>query len=114
MKSACCSFIARSRSTGSLWPARRSLQHPKSGSATQFRTATGTTDNTGRADLVMGMEGFPGMQCGIFQVEISKLVNGQETIPARYNQNTTLGLEVALDLPTTERGMVYKLTSKAE
>ena len=41
----------------------------------------------------------PGMQAGIFKVRVSKVVDGQETIPSRYNTETTLGVEVAKDNP---------------
>ena len=88
---------------------------PEPALGSQFRRATGTTGNDGRAGLTMGLEGFPGMQCGVFRIEIShKDETGQETLPAKYNTATTLGMEVALDLPTTERGMKFALSSKPE
>lgn len=36
-----------------------------------------------------------GVAPGLYLVRISKIVNGEETIPARYNTATTLGVEVA-------------------
>lgn len=36
-----------------------------------------------------------GAQIGLYLVRISKIVNGKETIPAKYNEQTTLGCEVA-------------------
>ena len=39
----------------------------------------------------------PGMQAGLYKVRISKVVGGQETIPAQYNTATTLGKEVSSD-----------------
>ncbi len=39
----------------------------------------------------------PGMQAGLYKVRISKIVGGQETIPAQYNTETILGKEVASD-----------------
>ena len=87
---------------------------PEKWLGTQFRTATGVTDKQGRADLWMGLEGYPGMQCGIFKGQITKQDGGMELIPAEYNQDTTLGMEIALDLPTTERGMTFELKSASK
>lgn len=36
-----------------------------------------------------------GVQNGLYLVRISKVVNGQETIPGQYNEQTILGCEVA-------------------
>jgi hypothetical protein len=36
-----------------------------------------------------------GVQNGLYLVKISKVVNGKETIPDKYNQHTILGCEVA-------------------
>jgi len=36
-----------------------------------------------------------GVAPGLYLVRISKLVDGEETIPAKYNTKTTLGVEVA-------------------
>jgi len=53
----------------------------------------------------------PGMHLGLYQVKISKVANGVETIPAKYNTQTTLGQEVAGDVPSIINGATYKLTS---
>jgi hypothetical protein len=34
---------------------------------------------------------------------------GEETIPAKYNTETTLGLEASMDAPGMERGIVFDL-----
>jgi hypothetical protein len=36
-----------------------------------------------------------GAQTGLYRVRVSKIVNGKETIPAKYNEQTVLGCEVA-------------------
>ena len=55
----------------------------------------------------------PGMQLGIYKVQISKEVDGVETIPAKYNSETVLGQEVSIDDPGIEnKRVVYKLNSK--
>jgi hypothetical protein len=41
----------------------------------------------------------PGLQPGFYKVRISKEAGGKETIPARYNSETTLGQEIASDDP---------------
>jgi hypothetical protein len=55
----------------------------------------------------------PGMYLGLYQVKVSKKVNGKEIIPAKYNEATILGQEVAPDVPDvgTNR-VVYTLTSR--
>ena len=39
------------------------------------------------------------MHLGLYKVRISKIVNGKETIPSRYNADTIFGQEVAFDDP---------------
>lgn len=56
--------------------------------------ATGVTDFMGKTG--MGCEPYPfGAQVGFYRVRISKVDGGKETIPARYNTDTTLGAEVS-------------------
>lgn len=63
--------------------------------------ATGKTDSEGYAPMSMALEDMPhpnvrsGVSPGLFLVRISKEVNGKELIPAKYNSETTLGIEVA-------------------
>jgi hypothetical protein len=46
-------------------------------------------------------------------VRISKVANGKETIPAKYNQETSLGVECAPDVPEIlNNRVVFALTSK--
>ena len=40
-----------------------------------------------------------GMQVGFYRVKISKKANGIESIPAQYNENTTIGAEVSSASP---------------
>jgi hypothetical protein len=54
-----------------------------------------------------------GMQHGIYKVKISKVVGGKETIPAKYNEATVLGQEVAQDVDEiANRRVVYALSTK--
>ena len=64
-----------------------------------IRPASGLTRG-GTANLDVSDEDRPhpnahGAQHGLYLVRISKKVDGQETIPAKYNEQTTLGCEVA-------------------
>jgi hypothetical protein len=55
----------------------------------------------------------PGIQVGLYRVKISKMVGGKETIPRKYNDQTTLGQEAALDVPEiANRRVIYSLTTK--
>ena len=44
-----------------------------------------------------------GIQLGFFKIRVSKMVNGKETIPAKYNAETTLGQQIAGDDPAILR-----------
>jgi hypothetical protein len=60
-----------------------------------LRRASGVSDQNGSVNLKVDGENLPGVQPGFYRVEISKKnASGQESIPARYNQDTTLGTEV--------------------
>jgi hypothetical protein len=54
-----------------------------------------------------------GAHFGLYKVRISKIVNGKESIPSRYNSETILGQEISYDDPALKKlGIVYALTSK--
>ena len=48
----------------------------------------------------------PGIQAGLYLVRVSKMVDGKETIPAKYNTATILGQEVAKDDPAINNKQV--------
>jgi hypothetical protein len=84
-----------------------------------IRSAVATTDMFGTAGPSVPKEQRPtaatppGVQLGLYRVKISKLVGGNETVPARYNTHTTLGQEVSPDVPEiANRRVVYALKSK--
>lgn len=55
----------------------------------------------------------PGMQAGIYKVRVSKIVDGEETIPAKYNTETIFGQEVSKDnWEINNRRVIFKLKSK--
>ncbi len=78
---------------------------PESFLGDEVKTASATTNTFGMAGPAIPKEQRPdptlpgGANFGFYKVRISKVVNGRETIPARYNTETTLGLEVAYDEP---------------
>jgi hypothetical protein len=39
-----------------------------------------------------------GVRLGFYRVQVSKMVNGKELVPARYNTQTEIGIEVATDV----------------
>ena len=58
-------------------------------------------------------EAPPGMHFGLYKVKISRMVSGKETIPARYNEHTVLGQEVAADVPEIiNNRVVYALSTR--
>ena len=68
---------------------------PEKFMGTSIKPASGVTDKSGQVSLIAEGEKYPGAQPGFYRVQVSKKnANGQETIPARYNQDTTLGTEV--------------------
>lgn len=63
-----------------------------------IKPASGVSDARGTVQIRTEGAEVPGAACGWFRVEVSKKDStGRETLPSRYNQTTTLGLEVAPD-----------------
>jgi hypothetical protein len=50
-----------------------------------------------------------GVQNGLYLVRISKEVDGRETIPAKFNEQTTLGCEVAVRASYAPGPLVFDL-----
>jgi hypothetical protein len=67
---------------------------PESFLGSGFKPASGVTRPDGSVELQIEGESLPGVPCGLYKVRISKLENGREIIPAKYNTATTLGQEV--------------------
>jgi hypothetical protein len=88
------------------------------------KPASGVTDRDGSAALKAEGQDLPGVQFGFYRVRISKKDGqGRETLPARYNTQTTLGCEIAPDDPRNKRrgpggrpreendALIFRLTS---
>jgi hypothetical protein len=85
----------------------------------EIKSASGTTNANGRGGATIAKEDRPsastppGMHLGLYKVKISKIVGGKETIPAKYNEETLLGQEVAQDVSEViNNRVVYALTTK--
>jgi hypothetical protein len=84
----------------------------------EIKTAIGTTNPFGDAAPTIPKDQRPdpklpgGIHLGLYKVRISKMANGKETIPTRYNAQTTLGQEVSNDDPAVQRmNMLFALKS---
>jgi hypothetical protein len=85
----------------------------------EIKAAVGETNGYGDAGPVIPPEQrtdakLPGgAHIGLYKVRVSKIVNGKESIPARYNTETILGQEVSFDDPAIKnRNMNFALKSK--
>jgi hypothetical protein len=79
------------------------------------KPAHATTDPGG--DFRLKTEGIKliGAQPGIYRIAITKKdESGNETIPSRYNSDTTLGVELGHGSPASNRGMELDLKSGDE
>lgn len=78
----------------------------------EMKEAFGETNAMGMTGLSIPKENRvpadapPGLQLGFFRVKVSKQVGGAETIPPKYNADTVLGQQVALDDPAVANQQV--------
>lgn len=77
---------------------------------TSLQPAKGTANSTGRAFVRTEGNSTTGVQLGLYRVQVS-LPNaaGEETLPAQFNTETALGVEVSTDVPGLERGVIFDL-----
>ena len=68
------------------------------------RAAEGTTDVDGHFTVTIPDSKYPGVNCGLYRVEITGQGNDGQPLPAKYNAQTTLGIAVGGSLP--ENGVV--------
>ena len=68
-----------------------------------FQPCSGVTDSTGQVFISRSDSEIKGIFLGFYRVRISKLKeNGSELLPAKYNEETTLGFEANNDVPPEE------------
>jgi len=84
-----------------------------------LKAAIGTTNYAGEASQRIPKESRPspdsppGMHVGLYKVRISKIVNGQETIPRKYNSDTILGQEVSsVDKAMSNNQIRFRIKSR--
>jgi hypothetical protein len=103
---------------GQPLPAARIVFEPESFLGDEIKTASAISTVYGEAAPVIAPEDRPtknfpgGIHLGLYKVQISKLDNGKETLPSRYNSESTLGAEVSNDNPAADKGFVFALESK--
>ena len=92
---------------------------PESFLGDAIQPAIGTSDFVGAAYPRIPKEKRPvadmpgGMQLGLYRIRVSKLANGKETIPAKYNTATTLGQQIAPDDPAIQKQQKIVLDLKS-
>ena len=76
--------------------------------------ASGKTNAEGSASLAIDPEDRfkKGVNPGLYKVRITKEVGGKETIPAKYNKDTELGVEVAQDNLDIQNDLRFQLKSQ--
>jgi hypothetical protein len=67
---------------------------PEEFMGSDYHPASVTTGAAGQGVVSGDDPACPGLYQGLYRIQVSKVVNGQETIPARYNSKTELGAEV--------------------
>jgi hypothetical protein len=77
-----------------------------------YKPTSAVTDANGNCAPPGDDPQYPGLHMGLYRVRISKLVEGQETIPDRYNKQTELGLEAGPSTRSWRPTGVFKLSSK--
>lgn len=80
--------------------------------AGQLKTCIDTTDDSGMAAPREAGSAVGGVPSGFYRVEISKKEGAREAVPAKYNSQTTLGIEVLSNARTGGQGHVtFNLTN---
>jgi hypothetical protein len=80
---------------------------------TGIPAAKGVTDKAGMALMCAeGPENLRGVSFGFYRVEVSKKQGGREVVPAKYNAQTTLGIEVAQDAQSAQQITPFNLSTR--
>jgi hypothetical protein len=77
------------------------------------KPARGITDGNGYCELSAEGFNYDGVQIGFYRVSISMQDgSGQELIPAKYNTETDIGIEVSNAADELEGGIIWELYSR--
>jgi hypothetical protein len=80
---------------------------------TDHKSAKATTDPGGDFRLKTAGINSIGAQPGVYRIQVSKKdAAGKEMIPARYNTETTLGVELGNGSPVTGQGLDLQLRTR--
>jgi hypothetical protein len=80
--------------------------------AAAVQPASGVTTPEGVGFFQVSQD-LPGVQPGIYRLEVYRPApDGKETIPTRYNAETTLGVDAGVDGPDVNNRVHFALTSK--
>ena len=97
----------------------RLVLEPEPFLGTYVRPASGETNPFGDVSPSVAAEDLPdpslpgGVHFGLYRVQISKQIDGRETLPARYNSETILGQEISYDDPGMAANDIrFKLESR--
>lgn len=78
-----------------------------------IKPASGVSDSTGRVELaVAGVPVAALAQCGFYRVEISQKDGDREMIPAKFNSDTKLGVEITEGDKTRVEGFVFDVAGR--
>ena len=80
--------------------------------ADALKTASGVTSAVGQTTLSGADEKFPGIYPGVYRVRISRIVDGKETVPKKFNTDSRLGKEMASDIREPGRLVEFQLKSR--
>lgn len=70
------------------------------------------TSGSGKAFVTDPAAAFDGIPLGFYRVRISKMQDGKELIPAKYNTESVLGYEASDDIPDVSDVIRFSLSSK--
>jgi hypothetical protein len=104
-------FSARFTLDGQPLESARVVLTPEKFLASAVRPAEGTTTPEGVGFFQISPD-LPGVQPGIYRLEVYRPADGKESIPPRYNAETTLGVETGVDGPDVNNRIHFALTSK--
>ena len=72
---------------------------PEASMGGAIQEAAGSSDASGIAMITITGSMYPGVNCGLYRVEISGNGNDGKPLPTKYNAETTLGMAVGGMLP---------------